>query len=138
VLHEASDDRKPLLERVKFLAIAGNNLDEFFMKRIGALKQKASSVGVDAEGDADYRHLLEFRSGVISLLDGQAKLYTQTLLPELARHGIRIVAADKLTETQTEAARQFFDAKCFRFSRRSRSTWAIRSQSCRISRPRSA
>ncbi|HEY7746234.1 MAG TPA: polyphosphate kinase 1, partial [Desulfuromonadales bacterium] len=40
VLHEAVDERTPLLERVKFTAITGSNLDEFFMKRIGGLKQQ--------------------------------------------------------------------------------------------------
>ena len=38
VLAEAADPRTPLLERVKFLAIVSGNLDEFFMKRIGDLK----------------------------------------------------------------------------------------------------
>jgi len=40
VLHEAADTRTPLLERVKFLAIVSSNLDEFFMKRLGGLKQQ--------------------------------------------------------------------------------------------------
>eukprot|EP00494_Astrolonche_serrata_P000123 UN00124 len=39
VLHEAQDDKNPLLERLKFAAIVSSNLDEFFMKRIGGLKQ---------------------------------------------------------------------------------------------------
>lgn len=43
VLHEAQDQRTPLLERVKFAAIAGANLDEFFMKRIGGLKQQVAA-----------------------------------------------------------------------------------------------
>src|SRR5437870_8897637 len=47
VLAEAEDDRNPLLERIKFLAISASNLDEFFIKRIGGLKQQAAS-GVKA------------------------------------------------------------------------------------------
>ncbi len=41
VFAEALDESNPLLERVKFLAITASNLDEFFMKRIGGLKQQA-------------------------------------------------------------------------------------------------
>jgi len=41
VFAEALDEANPLLERVKFLAITASNLDEFFMKRIGGLKQQA-------------------------------------------------------------------------------------------------
>ena len=48
VLHEAEDERTPLLERVKFLAITAANLDEFFMKRIGGLKQQVEA-GVQKE-----------------------------------------------------------------------------------------
>src|SRR5580704_4310299 len=47
VLAEAEDERNPLLERVKFLAITASNLDEFFMKRIGGLKQQVAA-GVQA------------------------------------------------------------------------------------------
>jgi polyphosphate kinase len=43
VLHMAEDENTPLLERVKFLAIVSNNLDEFLMKRIGGLKQQIAA-----------------------------------------------------------------------------------------------
>src|SRR5438477_5075143 len=43
VMHEAEDDRLPLLERVKFLAIVSANIDEFFQKRIGGLKQQVGA-----------------------------------------------------------------------------------------------
>src|SRR3954468_20092475 len=43
VLHEAEDERVPLLERVKFVAIVSSNIDEFFQKRIGGLKQQVGA-----------------------------------------------------------------------------------------------
>ena len=43
VLHEAVDERNPLLERIFFFAVVGSNLDEFFMKRIGGLKQQVGA-----------------------------------------------------------------------------------------------
>ncbi len=43
VLHEANDERVPLLERLKFISIVSSNIDEFFMKRIGGLKQQVGA-----------------------------------------------------------------------------------------------
>ena len=51
VLHEAQDPRTPLLERIKFLAIVGSNLDEFFMKRIGGLKEQVGAGVQDLTDD---------------------------------------------------------------------------------------
>lgn len=112
VLHEAADERNPLLERVKFLAIASNNLDEFFMKRIGALKQKALSAGA-LHADAHYQHMQELRGAIQSLLGAQGELYTGVILPELAAQGIRIVGGSELSPEQAEAARLFFEKKVF-------------------------
>src|SRR6185369_18081237 len=52
VLHEAEDDRVPLLERLKFIAIVSSNIDEFFQKRIGGLKQQVGAQihSVSADG----------------------------------------------------------------------------------------
>ena len=49
MLHEALDDRTPLLERVKFLAIFSSNLDEFFMKRMALIRPMADDTSLAAQ-----------------------------------------------------------------------------------------
>ena len=111
VLHEALDERTPMLERLKFLAIVTSNLDEFFMKRVGMLRDKALVEGreepASARGDARKR-LLVIRSIVVQMLAEQAACY-QALLPELARHGIVIASWTELSDAQRDEASAYFD-----------------------------
>ncbi len=90
VLSEAVDERNPLLERLKFLAIVTSNLDEFFMKRVSVLRGKARAEdlenSVPREGNARDR-LARIRAAVNEMLAEQARCYTDVLLPALARHG---------------------------------------------------
>ena len=94
VLAEALDDRTPLLERAKFLAIFTSNLDEFFMKRVAALRY-----GKSAEGLAVVRQI---RDRLIPMLRRQAECYRQTVVPGLAQHGIFLRRWDELTAGQRE------------------------------------
>jgi len=107
VLHEALDDRNPLLERLKFLAIVTSNLDEFFMKRVSVLRGKAGVEDLEDpvahEGDARSR-LARIRAMVNEMLSKQARCYTDVLLPALARHGIVLATWDPLTPAQREEA----------------------------------
>jgi polyphosphate kinase len=66
VLSEAEDERSPLLERVKFLAISSSNLDEFFMKRIGGLKQQvvAGIHQLTPDGRTPQQQITECYAGV--------------------------------------------------------------------------
>ena len=112
VLNEALDERTPLLERLKFLAIVTSNLDEFFMKRVGILRGKAlvedHEDPLAREGDAKAR-LLRIREIVERMLATQAACY-QDLVPKLARRGIRICTWADLTPAQREEAAGYFDS----------------------------
>lgn len=91
VLNEAEDTRNPLLERVKFLAIMSSNLDEFFMKRIGGLKQQVGA-GVhelSADGRTPAEQISACHDMVAGMKTDQRRL-ARLLRQELAEHGIRI------------------------------------------------
>ncbi len=103
VLAEAMDDRNPLLEQVKFLAIFTSNLDEFFMKRMAVLRR-----GVGTPEKLALRQQL--RDRLISSLRIQADCY-RGLLPQLAAHGIHLSSWDDLTASQREEAGKYFDAE---------------------------
>jgi polyphosphate kinase len=80
VLHEAQDSRTPLLERVKFLAIVSSNLDEFFMKRVGGLKQQlgAGVQELSVDGRTPEQQLRECEAEVRAI-----KVIKDALVPEL-------------------------------------------------------
>lgn len=101
VLAEAIDQRTPLLERVKFLAIVTSNLDEFFMKRVGVLR-----VGQTA---AQFGHFVQLRQKLLSMLQRQADCYRYALIPDLAQHGILLRKWNDLTVAQKEEASALFD-----------------------------
>jgi polyphosphate kinase len=104
VLHEALDERTPLLERAKFLAIFSANLDEFFMKRMARL---ADPTGLAAPAQRELA--AQIRAVVTSMLDEQAACYTQVLRPRLAEHGIRLVGWDDLDAAQRDEASAVFE-----------------------------
>src|SRR5277367_100951 len=71
VLAEALDERTPLLERAKFLAIFTSNLDEFVMKRVAILCQ--------AQGAAQKARFQELREKLLPMLVKQAECYRETI-----------------------------------------------------------
>ena len=112
VLQQSLDERTPLLERLKFLAIFTSNLDEFYMKRVGLLRGKAQVESeedpVTRAGDARDR-LTSIRIVVSELLAEQATCYRDTLLPALRRHGIVLASWSELTDAQRHEASSYFD-----------------------------
>jgi len=109
VLHEGQDSRTPLLERIMFLAIVGSNLDEFFMKRIGGLKQQlgAGLRKLTVDGRTPAQQISECHAVVRDLLAQQQKLESR-LLRLLAKKGIRIVSYSQLSGEQKQEIDQYF------------------------------
>jgi polyphosphate kinase len=107
VLNEAKDSRTPLLERVKFAAIAGSNLDEFFMKRIGGLKQQVGA-GVREES-LDGRTPREQISLCYDFVrrhhEEREKLLT-VLWQELKTAGIEVLAFTDLDKNEQQTIRE--------------------------------
>jgi len=108
VLAEALDERTPLLERLKFLAIFTSNLDEFYMKRVGAMRTRAYA-GRSASGiERFHAHMERLRAAISPMLQQQADCY-ERLRPELARHGIRLARWAELDDGQRAEASDYFD-----------------------------
>ena len=109
VLHEAEDPRNPLLERLKFLAIVSSNLDEFFMKRIGGLKQQLGA-GMSiktVDGRTPKEQIAACYEVVRQQESAQRDVYQQ-LRSELGAHGIEIVSYDGLSREDTDFLRAHF------------------------------
>ncbi len=109
VLHEGQDERTPLLERIMFLSIVGSNLDEFFMKRIGGLKQQvgAGVKKLTVDGRTPGQQIEECYEMVRDLLAKQQTLEEQ-LFRVLAKKNIRIVKYLQLTNNQQKEVNKYF------------------------------
>ena len=115
VLHEAVDERNPLLERLKFLAIFNTNLDEFYMVRVAGLRrQVAAGVHVlSPDGMSPADQLAAITARVADLMRAQRTLLYDTLLPALGKHGIQLVSIDDLTSAEWQTVDEFFEAQVF-------------------------
>ena len=92
VLHEARDERNPLLERAKFLAIFGSNLDEFFQVRVSGLMEQvaAGSAKLSSDGRTAAEQLAVIRERVRDLLIEQSRLFGE-VRAGLQTKGVAIV-----------------------------------------------
>ena len=109
VLHEAVDERTPLLERVKFLAIVSSNLDEFFMKRIGGLKQQAGA-GVQ-ERTIDGRTPDEQIAECVDLvrqIEDRKRTILNDLRRDLVREGIALCQYGDLDDEDRAYLREYY------------------------------
>ncbi len=114
VLEEAMDERQPLLERAKFLAICGSNIDEFFMVRISSLRRQLATGKVKARPDriSPAEQLEAIRKELIPLIADHARGWYE-LLPKLHSEGIHIDRFGDLEEKQKALLRRFFEYEIF-------------------------
>jgi polyphosphate kinase len=115
VLEEALDERNPLLERLKFIAIYGTNLDEFFMIRIAGLKQQ---IEAEVHKRSDDGLLPEEQLAAVAArlrpsLAVMTSCLDDELLPALGRHGIKIIDYERLESDTRLAMKQYFHERVF-------------------------
>jgi polyphosphate kinase len=110
VLHEATDDRNRVLERLKFIAITASNLDEFFRKRVGGLKrqQAAGMANLKLDGWTPEFQLQLIAEAVRPMVEMQSDCLLDDILPGLAEHGMHIRSYKELTFEQQQDLRQYF------------------------------
>ena len=110
VLHEARDERNPLLERVKFLAIFAGNLDEFFQVRVAGLRQQveASKVARSPDGRTADEQLAAVRDRVLGLVADHSAIFL-SVRRTLAAEGVELLDYASIPEHHEALRRRFLD-----------------------------
>jgi polyphosphate kinase len=117
VLAEALDERNPLLERIKFIAIFSSNLDEYFMVRVSSIMQQLE-LGLQkrsADGLGPKEQLSAISHRLRPLLTTQTQGLRLNLLPPLAKEGIRICSFADIQSSlkHCEHIRHYFEEQVF-------------------------
>ena len=99
VLEEAANPRVPLLERLRFLSISANNLDEFYTVRVAGLRElaKAGNTTPAADGRSPAKQLELINADARKLMD-QQQVSLRNLLVEMEQVGMSVLSADQLTD----------------------------------------
>ena len=115
VLELAEDPRLPLLERARFLAIFTSNLDEFFMVRVAGLKRRiAAGVAVPAASGLMPTEVLDLILNTTrGLVERQARVFRDEVVPALAEVGIELVRWDDLDREEQKTCKRLFRDRVF-------------------------
>lgn len=115
VLDEAKDPTHPLLERIKFLAIFSNNLDEFFMVRVSGLHHQLAEgvLKLPPDGLTTMEQLERIHTDLIPLLNEQTRIWFEDIIPELRKAGIIIHTRTSLNEKKRKILRKYFFREIF-------------------------
>ena len=115
VLREAAFQYHPLLERVKFLSIFANNLDEFFMIRVSGLHRQVEQGVLESppDGMSPSRQLQAIHQALVPLIGEQMALWKEDLLPALASFGIFVYRYGELPKEDREYLGEYFRHEIF-------------------------
>ena len=115
VLQEAADERNPLIERLKFLGIFSNNLDEFFRVRVATLTRMIKVDRLHHSLNLNPRKVLkEINDIVVSQEKDFIRIY-QEIVNELRQQNIFIINETKLTVRQGTLIRKYFQEEILVF-----------------------
>lgn len=115
ILEEAMDKGHPLLERVKFMAICGSNLDEFFMVRVSGLKRQLRKGALEAppDGLTPLEQLEAMNEELLPLLEAHGRCWYDDLLPRLRTEGIVVHKIEELDSEKRKELRDYFERMVF-------------------------
>ena len=113
VLEEARDLGNPLLERVKFLAITANNLDEFVEVRVSSFLQRIEhgSREVGPDGLTAEQELEKVSAAMHVFVEDQYKCWNEELLPALSKQSIHVLGMHELDSKASIATRKFYERR---------------------------
>ena len=115
VLAMADDQKLPLLERLRFLAIFSQNLDDFFQVRVAGLKEQvlAAVAMASPDGMSPLEQLRAIRVRAEALVQRQLGIFNDELVPALAAAGITLVRGDEVTKKELSQLHSVFRQQIF-------------------------
>src|SRR5437899_7724043 len=115
VLEEGSNDRNPLLDRLRFLTIFSSIVDEFFMVRVSGLKEEFEDgwIQPSPDGMTAAEQLTEIRKRLVPLIGEQMRCLKEQILPELEANGIILASYQSLSKGERDKADHYFVRQVF-------------------------